>query len=342
MALLWIEGFDAFTNVTQARKSLWIPTTAGITFETGRDDRGKALRIANSGSQYRLAFAPNAANTYVLGFAFKFNPVTATILCRVIGERTTELELELTAAGELKLDRGSFTQIDITSGLGLSTDTWYYIEFKFKIDNSTGLYDVKVGGASVMSGTNVDTKASTSTGRGGPYTIQFLGRSGATFWDYDDIYLLDTTGTDANDFLGDSIVEAVYPTGDGTTNDFTPLSGLTNYEMVDDGDNPDDGTTYVSSSTVNHSELYTHGGLQETVDTIYGVRVDANMWVSSPGPRQVRAYLRSGGVNYEGDNLGCAASYKYVHHVWELDPNTAVRWTESGVNNAEFGMTIEA
>ncbi len=340
MALLWVEGFEQYAVGADMERAAQGVSASFSSFSLGRDDRGLACNLGVSSSYYTIPVNPDDDVTYTIGFAFKITSLSNRDLVNIRMGESNAIDLELQSDGEIEMTR-SFTQVAVSSGLGITTGQWYYLEWEIYVHDTLGTYDLKINGATVFSGTNTDTKATTTTSPVHPSGIMIVGSSSGDHF-IDDVYLIDDTGLTNNSFLGDCIVETLYPDGDGTTNDFTPLSGLTNYEMVDDGGTPDTGTTYVASSTVNHIDLYTFGNLVEEVDTIYGVHVGAMHSVMSAGPRQVRVLTRTGGVNYESDALGCAASYTHTYGLWEDNPNTAAAWTEANFNGAEFGFTIEA
>jgi hypothetical protein len=340
MALLWVEGFEQYALAADMQRAVPGQSATIADVVLGRDGWGSAMNFDSAATSYKIPCDFGSNPTYTLGFAWNPGSVSTRDLVQIVHSESVSLELELQASGEIEINR-SFTQLDITSGLGITGGTWYYCEFEFYIHDSLGTYELRVNGANVMSGGPVDTKATSTTSSSKPTGIWLNGSSVGSQY-FDDIYLIDDTGLTNNSFLGDCVVETLYPDGDGTTNDFTPLSGLTNYEMVDDGSTPDTGTTYVSSSTVNHIDLYTFEDLVQDVTDIYGVRVGAMGRVMSAGPRQVRCLARSGGVNYEGNAFGLPPDYVHQHHLWEVNPNTAAAWTEANFNSAEFGYTIEA
>lgn len=341
MALLWIEGFEQYAVATDVQRAVPGGDATFPDIATGRDDRGNALDLDISGANYKMPITTGVNSTFTVGFAFRFNSTSQQDIVGIIQGDAYSCYLQKSSGGEITLERG-FTEVDTSTGLGLQVDTWYYIEWEIFVHNTLGTYEVKVDGVSVMSGTNTDTNNNSTSRPAIPTGMYLIGTSSASEHLYDDVYLIDDTGLTNNSFLGDCYVETLFPNGDGTTNDFTPLSGLTNYEMVDDGGTPDNGTTYVSSSTVNHIDLYTFEDLVEEVTSIYGVKAGAMNAVAQPGPRQVRLLTRTGGTNYEGDAYPCSASYSHSWHLWENNPNTAAAWTESNFNSAEFGFTIEA
>lgn len=339
MAILHIEGFEHGSANTDLILLVDTIATASASFQDGRDGAPrKSIRLDSGNHFITWPLNGDTTLTYTAGFAFKVGALQNRVIARWYSDDgSSHFALDMTSAGDLEVLR-STTVVEVTTDTPISTGTWYYIEFQVLIDDTVGAYEVRVDGVTKLSGTNVDTKA------GAEDNVVGFNLIGSTFssTEYDDVYILDSTGLVNNDFLGDSQVETLFPDGDGFTNDFTPLSGLTNYEMVDDGYTPDIGTTYVSSSTVNHTDLYTFTDLELALNDIYAVEVAGMCWMSNVGPRTLRMMTRVSSTNYEGDIVGCPIEYNCINHLWENNPNTAAAWTESDVNAAEFGITIEA
>jgi hypothetical protein len=277
----------------------------------------------------------------VVGFHWKVKATQADNLIRFMHSSTEQIQLETTAGGELEIRRGS-TLLEVSSGLGLTTDTWYHIEVKVLIHQSAGEIEVRVDEVAVIGPTGtLDTQADAT------YdvinNIQLIGdvTSDPTF---DHLIIMDQAGLKNNDFLGqDVVVETLAPVADGTTNDWTPLSGLTNYEMVDEA-NPDDLTSYVSTSTVDDTELYDMTDITRAITVVHGVQARccvSRELATGAGPREMRMVARSGVTDYEGAIWGTSLGWKFIDEMWEDDPDGG-DWDETSVNAAEFGFTVES
>jgi hypothetical protein len=144
--------------------------------------------------------------------------------------------------------------------------------------------------------------------------------------------------------LGEVTMEMLLPDGDGNRNNFTATgAGTTNADRVDDGASPDGDTTYVSSSTLDDDELYTHGNITLTnTDTYYAVVVRHLSRKEDAGDRQMRCLARSVATEAESVATGVGAEFRYYDGIFEVDPNGGGAWTQSSINAAEFGVTIEA
>jgi hypothetical protein len=116
---------------------------------------------------------------------------------------------------------------------------------------------------------------------------------------------------------------------------------VNNYLLVDDETHTGD-TDYVYDDTVDQIDLYGFDNLTESIQTIHGVIVEPTIRKDDAGSRTARALIRRSSVNYEGAELFPSTDYQQFPTLWEQDPSTSSAWNETGVNAAEFGLTIES
>jgi hypothetical protein len=249
-----------------------------------------------------------------------------------------EVKLVLNDHGDLKVYRGASTPIGTIAYSAIKSYRWYYIEFKVQVGN-TADFEVRVDGQTVISETGLDTQ-STSDGQ-----IRSIHLDCEGIYDsgWADFYLCDTTGAAPyNDFLGDVHIETLRPDGDGNRNNWTQLSGLTNYEMVDEAAE-DEETSYVYSSTVTDDELYTFTSLTVDMDNPLCVQVRWSARAEDGGFRTMRALCRSSTSEATGDSKSTHEDrYRHLTGVFLQDPNGPTAWTESAINSAEFGVELDA
>ncbi len=336
MAMLLMEGFEGYTTSANGlRRRYTITQSATGTLVAGRLG-GYAF---SPGSSVQILFMEfgNVAS-FVFGFAYRVSGVNINTgdIIQFIDGLTEQLVLRCTAGGDLFFDRGA-TNLDQSSGPALKRNQWHYIEVKAVISN-TGSYEIKLDGVTIMSDAGpVDTQGTANS-----YITRIdTNQNSTTDQQYDDIYFLDLTGLTNNDFLGDVQIQTLYPDADGNRNDMTPLSGLTNYEMVDEGQTPDDDTTYNSGGVVGNDELYSHDALTGTFDTVYAVQVRNLVRKEEAGYRTGATLVRSNTDELEGTPHPVATDYRYYDHIYEVDPQGGGAWTEARVNAAEFGFTVK-
>jgi len=344
MALLLIDGFEQYGTPNELSRGGWSAPLAHASVHTIVDGRidGQAIQMWQNVGQ--LVHGVPASTTFTCGFAYNFKLAgpDGNRMVYFRNSTTVHITLQSTNAGELVIQGvNGFTTLETTSGLGMVIDTWYYIELEATIGNS-GSYDVQVDGVSVMSdsgGSDTQNGATTTVDN-----ISFQGDVNIKPY-VDDVYFLDTTGSDNTGLLGDSHVETVYPDGDGNENDFMPEPSGANYLNVDDSINsphePDDDTTYNWSATATDRELYTFSALTGSIGTVYGVDAKMLCRKEDAGSREVRVIARSSTSEVESANLSLGVDYVYKNEIFENNPNGGGDWTESTVNAAEFGLDLQ-
>lgn len=335
MAILWMEGWEGFSNYFDVQNRYITSTSiSSSSFGTGRDGVGRAYSLTFTSADVWITYPATTANV-VLGFGFKanstFNSSDMAILCAE-SSLSEQIVIRRVSTGEIAIDRGS-TQLGITSGLGLLNDTWYYLELDVTFgDGTAGSIDLFINGNNELSVSSIDTRNVTGENTA---ALNLTGSSTA----FDDMYLLDDSGTDQTTRIGPCNIETVIPNADGTTVNFTPSAG-SNWQNVDDGNTPDDDTTYNSSSTATHKDLYGMAALAGSIGTVYAVMPRSYVRTVDSGGRGVKNVARSSATEVDGTEKFIDQSYIYVDHIYENDPNGGGAWTESSVNAAEFGIKI--
>jgi hypothetical protein len=340
MALLWVDGWDQYgTTVTatavgfQARYPIaTVPTNPIV-----RAGRLFGNSISNSSGTVNLKLmTPNLGNmqTVIVGGAYNFDNVfTDRLIVLWEADGVTEgFNLRLTSGGALAAYRGG-TLLD-TSGVVISTDTWYYIEIKVRVGNAgTGNYEVRVNGVDVLSDTDADTQVGSNDYAN---RVEWYVRI-SNNCHIDDTYVCDGTGSKNNNFLGDSRVETLFPTADGASEDFTPTSGSDNYAMVDDeATGLDSDTTYVESSTPDDRDTYSFTDLS-TIDLVRGVQLTVIARKTDVTDYDIELVLDTTAQSPITVN---DTNYSSYSQIYEDNPGTASPWLDSEINGSEFGYEV--
>lgn len=341
MALRFIDSFDHYASADILQK--W-STTAGGTAPTivasGRRSTS-CLRISGAVSSGIIKTFDSQA-TWVIGCAMNISvaPGVAIQLITCMDAGTEHLRLRLNTDGTISVLRGGSTVLS-TSVTPVTFGSFFYLEWKFTINDTTGSYDVRFNGASITSGTGADTRnGANSTAN----QIQFRGAStpGGNY-DIDDVYICDGTGSANNDFLGDVRVDCYMPSGNGNSSQLTGSDGNStdNYQLVDEVSQNGD-TDYVYSATVNQKDTYAYTDMSHTPTSIFGLQINMTAKKDDSGTRSIAAVTRSGGTDTDGTSQALSTSYICYREVSEVDPNTAAAWTRTNLNNAEFGVKVAA
>jgi hypothetical protein len=235
-----------------------------------------------------------------------------------------------------------FTRAGTTLGTGthvLAVDTWYYVEIKVTVHNSTGSFEVRVGEELDSSGSGIDTQNSANASINQLWFGQTAGAQG-TSMAWDDYYVCDDTGAVNNNFLGDLKIECLFPSADGNSSQFDGSDGNSsaNYQLVDEV-TPNDDTDYVQSADVGDEDTYTYGDLATTTGSVFAVQPIPYARKTDAGSRQIVSTARLSAVETDSLAKSLADTYLYLPDVRETKPGGG-SWTITDVNNSEFGVKV--
>lgn len=322
MALLFIEGFDDGLMQQKGWVGTWSPTNYPSTV-SGRFG-GKAMQEAYLGGIQR-AYATPLTGTVILGCGAMPWGTTNTMTIVTHGMA----RLKIVTGGNLALYRSDTdAQVAITSGAVWSTgNVWRFIELKYVV--STGVCEVRVDGVVALSGT-VPTAASITS-------IVFPNQANGTYINIDDIYVLDTTGTVNNTYLGDVRVQTLLPSADGTNLAMTPDSGTTHYNRVNEA--APDTTSYVSTASAGAKDSYRYQQLTANTSAVYGVAVTSYASKDAPVAAGVATLVRLGSTDYVNAQVqSLSASWVAGTDLYQTRPSDSAPWTPTDINSAEFGI----
>lgn len=353
MALLYMDSFDHYVTADLLEK--WTTASAGASSTgtiaaVGRRGSG-AFRWTTGGLQNGSAAllrtlapgSPAGRCGFAVAVAAGTVDSAGIALASFRDGATAQVALRLNADGTLSVCRGTQGGTVLgTSTATLPAGTYAYVEWAVLIDPSAGTTEVRVNGASILSLTGQNTRATANT----QWTAFALGSAeGVAFGltatvgktiDFDDLYVLDGTGSaPTNALLGDCRVDARRPTAAGATAAWTPSAGA-NYETVDDT-TPDDDTTHNTTATVSAIDTFVTEDAPVPGAIIYGIQHCLNARKLDAGDCTLAAVVRHSGTDYAAADHAPGTAYSYLLTVQELNPGTAAAWTESDFNAAEFG-----
>jgi hypothetical protein len=344
MSLLFIDSCgDHYASADISKK--WNSVGSGASIVSG-GRYGNRFRMTST-APYVTKTLDAASGTLIVGVAFQASALGEDIIIQLLDVGMPQISLYLQPDGTMRLYRRDVTYGTLldTSVNAIFQDTWYYIELKVTIHNTTGSYELKVDGVTWFSGTGVDTDF---TGTSGANRVSLGSTSslGTVSFYYDDLYVCD--GVDSgiasnpcNDFLGDVRIEALLPIGAGANGDWTRSAGADNYALVDESA-PNDDTDYVYSQTPGQVDTYNFQNLSYSDGEVFGVQVLECVRKDDADDRSVAPVVRSGGTDYIGTPAPINNSYTYVRQVYQANPNGDVQWTITAVEDAEFGVDLSA
>jgi hypothetical protein len=324
-------GGDAYPRIetTKGRYSNGCLAIAG--FRTGGGSNQSASLTKSLGANDRRIirhFGVKAESAYTQAFSII-----------LLDGATDQAFWQINTAGQLVVGRGGGTVLG-TSVATVSTGTWHHIVVDITIGDATGssatwgAFEVWLNGVSVLSATNVDTKA-TANAYANAYRYVVTGGNGTTNSTNSQVMLIDDSITDSATNWGDKRVQVLRPNGAGASTQFTPSAG-SNYACVDD--TLLDTSDYVESTVVGNIDTYAcedvsaSASVSAVVVTMVANKTDA-------GARSIRGVLRIGGTNYtNGADLALSATDTVQQAIFETNPATAGAWTASALNGAEIGI----
>lgn len=325
MTLDFMEGFDWFTTAAKVLYKWTSGTVGGTANATPRYTGGRYAYNFNA----LVKILPTPGTVLVVGMAVRFNSSQTMDFLRFMENTTTHTLIRI--EGLAIIGRRDGTALG-TATAGLTEDTWQYLEVETTIHDSTGIIKVYLDGNLILNLTSVDTR---NGGTGIVNRIQITGTSNDIL--IDDLYVKVGTGETR---LGDVRVCTVLPNGAGATTEWDPSAG-SNYQNVDDAD-PDDDSTYNSTSTAGEIDLYAYPDIAVAAGTIYGVQQTAVCRKDDAGTRTIKHIARPGSTNNLSAAVGIGSSYLGYSYMWLLNPDTAAAWAISEVNASQFGLEMEA
>ena len=340
MAVLFMDSFDHYVSADITKKWTSLSVTA-ISAANGRNGTASA-RMSNYFNELKKTLT--AKQTHIIGVALRISayPASNQALISLYDGATTQCDVRITSAGKLLVTRAG-TQLGTTGTTILSLNTFYYIEFKCKIDNTTGTTEVHINTVAEanLTTTGQDTQ-NTANATADTLKLGDVNNGGtAANVDWDDLYWCDNSGAQNNDFLGDCRVQALLPSGAGGNTQWTPLSGA-NYTNVDEAA-PNDDTDYVSDATVGDRDTYAYGDLASSTGNVKAIQTMHYARKDDAGTRTIAPVVRIGATNYDQANLpNLSTSYQYLPQIEELSPASGIAYTVSEINGAEFGTKVIA
>jgi hypothetical protein len=258
-----------------------------------------------------------------------------------------QLSLYNDASGRFRVYRneGAGTLLG-TGTFSLPVGSWVYVEWKVVFaTGATGSTEVRINGTSDLVVNAVQT---TTSGNAWANKLNLAGSrnyGGGNSQRYQDLYVLDNTGAQNNDFLGDCRVELRVPSADGAVQQFATVVPNTAGHYAKVAEIPHDGdTSYVEDATVGNVETYLRAALAATSGVVRGVQFSTVAKRSDAGPKTIAGTVRIGGVNYFGAAKTPSTVYTVEDNrdILELNPATGLPFTIAEINAAEFGFKVNS
>lgn len=343
MAILFIDGFDHYATSDILKKWSNNENTSWTIAPTSGRRGGGAIAMDYSGYSL-IKNLSEPTSTIVLGhamYAVSYNGSAYQPIITLSDAGTLQFLVGVQADGSISVKNGILDNTTYTGTIiGMSSPgimlfgVWQYIEIKATISKTVGSVVVRVNGVAVINISNVITQVTAN-----PYItgISYSIRGSANSM-LDDLYICNQTGTTNNNFLGDSRIDTLYPTRNGSKSQFTTSSGTDHWSLVNDI--TPNKTSYVSSNTIGAMDTYGFSGISGTATSIYGVQVTNAALKDDSGNRSISNVVISGNTTTQSKVMALSTSQNFYSSIQEVDPATQTAWVPGGVNVAEFGTVV--
>lgn len=336
MPIVFLDGMEDSTSMWQAGSASFAPAR-----------NGKGLWMQRDGYVYYYNIAPPSTTTMTVGFAYRpIEFVVATNVIAAIGGYGVYNQSNLTHEPQVYLTQGVDGSISVrvegNAGAILGTTApgtvalgaWSFLEVQAKCHVSAGTCIIRVNNQQRLSLSGIRTNRDTYTAPA--YTDLFLGDIGdCNEMFIDDLYVM---AGDGELFLGDLVVETLYPNGNGAVNEWRGSDGNStdNYLLVDE---PSIDSANVRISIHNQRDLYQLSNLATLAGGVLGVDHHAHSSRDSETPAMLGLISR-GSSDTISAPIGVSTSTNdvVVHYALAKNPETGLNWTVSEVNALQSGV----
>jgi len=310
---------------------------------------GKALswgRETSTNTNY-IDMAVGTQTTIYVGFAIKPKKTvsaTETIIrfLDIAGGGVNNVVFRIHSGSTIQFYRNNTLIAGATAAGALHQNHWSYVEIKVVFHNSAGVIECRINGAEVINETGLDTLDSASTDID---TVRFQGANGIGFGNTDvtEQWLIDDVYIDTTTFHGPIKIEAVLPSAEGGTIDFTPSTGTDNSALVDENPKNDDTDYNSSADTASNKDLLAAGNLSVVTGNIKAVQVTNQAKLDAAGAIGLQSIVFDNVTQGTGSvvEISSTSEYTAVKHIFETNPDTATAWAVAEVDAMEMGYEID-
>jgi hypothetical protein len=313
------------------RTGLWTPQTGGVC--------GFAIKV----DDLTRIGSPEAQLT-----AFGLLVIQESGLGSGIGAGPFHLRVQLHPDGTFTLYRRGISiggDVNLGNSIeGLQSGAWAYLEFKWRIDDTAGFFEIRLNTIPVLTYTG-DTRVSDVANFGTWNSVKLFTVASTTapflVMRMSDLYLADLGGggAEVRDFLGDGIIKTIFPNGPGLAADWTPVDATPNWDQVNDKPAPDGDATYVHATAPGTRDCHQFEDIPAGA-TVLAVHANLLLRKEADGTVTVKPVVGQGGVQYDGPTQGVATTAydRYLTQPYDVNPATGAAWTAAEINAGQWGL----
>ncbi len=345
MGLIFCDGFDSYSTSAELIRNWPGAAFTGTCFNAtaGRLGGGAFQTVATSVTLQTLNSTSvmlilNNSQTLGISFWLKVStpPSASTMILNFFNSNNGlngGIHL-VTGTGVLRLVSTAQATI-ATGGTNVCDNAWHWVEICFAPTN----------GSAVRQACYVDNisqwDSNLSTGSANNIVYMTLTSPATTTFTIDDFFLFDSTSPDPRTInipAGPKQINTLRPNADNSVQ-FTPNSGGTNYNLVNESSGDEDAS-YVASNSSGQVDTYTYDDLAFTPLSITAVQLTSRLKNPGAGTFSFKTRCISGITTTDSASIVTSSAYNNTKTIFNQDPNTSAAWTTANLNSAKFGVTV--
>ena len=348
--LEFYDGFDNYTQSADLTAYGWL-SSGSSALKPGRFTYSgfPSNSLEPNNSSWSLQYSPNlylpsgALASRTIGFAWLLRSGSSAYgpLITLWSGNTAQFSLCYTGGtAQLFVQQGTSSSApsagETCSGTYLPNQ-WYYIEVQFTLNGASSSVSIQIDGINVLTATGLNLDPA------GSATANILSFNAIANGpdDFDDVYVVNPTGSAPTSFLGVSQIIYCPPTADSThgNNAWAPNSGTTEYTQVN-GQSESASTTYINATAVGAASTFgiTLPAFNGTIDA---VKLKACVKQTDAGVHTVAAVFETSGTNYVSSNTASVGTnYAGAQSIMTVNPATSHAFTAADVTTGEIGITV--
>lgn len=336
--LLWIDGFDHYGgDVARLRDGVYSEVNGGSLVSTGARTglRCVSIQVAQNHSGLRRVL-PQTVPVVGVGFAFNINVLpsdsTSLALCQILDEdNNPAATLTVMPTGALQLRAGGrVSPVTKQSAAEVIMPGSYQ---HFECEFGDGTCEVRINGVTVLN--SVDTGVTLGFAQvmlGGCLGFPKIG-AGTLIMLLDDAFARDGSGAINNSWIGDQKVYTRMPDEDGAEHGWTPSTGSTAWEILDNV--PPVDSQYINATDIGDRTSVGFAAFPGEIVAISGVYTASRIWKTDAGNAKVAVDVISGASETAHANHPISTAPRWYGDMFETNPATSLPWLVADINAAQ-------
>lgn len=324
------------TNVRSGNRSLYTPNATigmftprlsvnarsvvlGYGFFSDHADGPQSITLVTLSADASVGSPYNASSSQLI-FRYSASSQRIMVYRGYSTTSTASIDGTLLGSGSMPLVQGGYN----------------YLEVRAFIDSTNGYVQVLFNGLEILELIDVNTQY--LSGKNYVNDVSYSSHVPNSSY-YDDFYTFsdDSPTLTTQECIGDAKILPSVVNADGAYSQLTPSAGTTHSENVDEI--PFSNTDYNGSITPGLKDTYQFADIVG-YPQIFGVKAIVSCIKSDAGFRACKAVCRSGASELIGSAKPVGIGGAIISTIYDVDPNTGVKWTLSALNAGEFGAEV--